>query len=129
MAPTLKCKEPASRPPWAHSGAGIGLGKGGCPRQVGGGWSSPQSGGALGVILPDVCSRRRETPKWDRAGRSWLPSAHAPCRPGRGLPRLCAPLASQVHALKLAIWFLPLAPLGREQAHAIDIAVLPVEFQ
>lgn len=55
-------------------------------------------------------------------------SAHA--LPARAwAPQDCgAPLASQVHALKLAIWFLPLAPLGREQAHAIDIAVLPVNF-
>ena len=65
-------------------------------------------------------------------GQGWqepAASAHVPCRPGRGLPKTVVPLWPPTStSFKLAIWFLPLVPLGREQAQAIDIAVLPVNF-
>ena len=65
-------------------------------------------------------------------GQGWqelAASAHAPCRPGHGLPKTMVPLwPPRSTSFKLAIWFLPLAPLGREQAQAVDIEVLPVNF-
>ena len=65
-------------------------------------------------------------------GQGWqepAASAHVPCRPGRGLPKTVVPLwPPRSTSFKLAVWFLPLASLGREQAQAIDIAVLPVNF-
>lgn len=65
-------------------------------------------------------------------GQGWqepAASAHVPCRPGRGLPKTVVPLwPPRSTSFKLAIWFLPLASLGRQQAQAVDIAVLPVNF-
>lgn len=67
-----------------------------------------------------------------RVGQGWqelTASAQVPCRPGRGLPRLWCPFwLPRSTSFKPAIWLLPLAPLGREQAQAIEITVLPFNF-
>ena len=79
--------------------------------------------------MPDVwLPRRREAPRWDRAGRSWLLQPMCPAGQGVGSPRLVPLWTSRSTSFKLATWFLHLAPLGREQAQALDITVLPINF-
>lgn len=79
--------------------------------------AQPPEGGPPGVILPECLAPLQE--RGPQMGQSWqepAASAHVPCRPGRGLPKTVVPLwPPRSTSFKLAIWFLPLACLGREQ--------------
>lgn len=75
------------------------------------------------LIVPDVwLPNRRETPGWDRAGRSRLPWPMCPAGQGVGSPRFCGAPSGLPGPRPL------IDSLGREQAQACDIAILSVNL-